>query len=346
MAKGSLLARWSVRTRIYAGFVMVLLLLALTALTGVLGLKETATDFEKYASVSSNAVRVVAIDRLITGLRRNVLLYTEKNDSKALERLAEIRKNLGSMLDEAIRATSDPERRGNLKRMAELQQAYGANIDQVVPLQQKQMELQNMVTERGIRLRKLVSDLVRVAMADNDMETAAQVGLVQEVLMLGRISAARYVADPTEKSATEGQTRLTEFAAMLETLSKGLKDEKRLVLAREAGELAPRLITEFKALVENRQKIDQLVTGVMAQEATEIAKLADSTSRSQQNALVALKDSSTNEIESGITNAVALSAGAFLLGLFLAWLIAGSIVKPVVAMTEAMTRLAGGDKGT
>src|SRR5438270_12628479 len=88
----SFLNRVKIGTRIFTGFIAVLVLLGAVAVIGTFGLSGAADSFNSFARITTNAIRVLEIDRNVTGLRRNVALYTASREDAALRRVEELKK--------------------------------------------------------------------------------------------------------------------------------------------------------------------------------------------------------------------------------------------------------------
>ncbi|MBI3444113.1 MAG: HAMP domain-containing protein, partial [Magnetospirillum sp.] len=196
----------------------------------------------------------------------------------------------------------------------------------------------------GAKAREDLSSIISSAMADGDFEAAAMAGQAQEALMLTRLQASRFMARPSQKLADSVKERLAVFVKLARPLEARLHNPARKRLAGEVGALTETYAVAFDQVVEATLTVDKLVNEIMRDEARDIAKLSDDTRTSQLAALDSIKHDTVSSMNSALSLAVTLSVGAFVVGLALAGLIAGSIVKPVVSMTETMTRLAGGDK--
>src|SRR5260370_31094513 len=92
-AGSGIVARWarlftkiSVKTRVYSGFGLILLLLAIVAATAVSGLRDGQTLFGDHARISDVTRTVMEVDRDIVELRRNVFAFAKTGDQGALAR--------------------------------------------------------------------------------------------------------------------------------------------------------------------------------------------------------------------------------------------------------------------
>ena len=107
------LARFKVSTKIGVGFAIVLLLLTAVSSFGGMALNDGVRLQTSYASISDNAQRVVRIAHLVAEMRRDVSVAIDESDFEAVSRASDLAR-LSTMLEEALKATSDPEQRENL----------------------------------------------------------------------------------------------------------------------------------------------------------------------------------------------------------------------------------------
>src|SRR5687767_12189157 len=114
------LPRFKVSTKIGVGFAIVLLLLTAVSSFGGLALNDAVRLQTSYAEISDNAQRVIRIAHLVAEMRRDARVAIDENDFEAIVRASDLGTQLSLMLEEALKATSDPEGRKNLTRMQSL----------------------------------------------------------------------------------------------------------------------------------------------------------------------------------------------------------------------------------
>ncbi|MBI4968055.1 MAG: HAMP domain-containing protein [Rhodospirillales bacterium] len=343
----NLMARFRIGVRIYFGFLIILVLLGVVAAVGFKGLVDGTGAFNAYARTSENALRVQGIEAVFTDLRRNVLGFTTTGEERFLKRIAEVQNALHHEIDTALKATSNPERKAKLDKIAAMLRDYEKNLGRVIEDRKTRDHLVNdEMNVRGAKARKELSDVVHSAKADGDLEAALLVAEAEEALMLGRLNALRFLANPSLDYAKEAEKQIGLFAEEAEALVKRLRNPTRKKLAEEAEHEALAYKKAFGEVVKIVLEIDQLVNKTMAGEAAEIAKLAEETKDSQLHTLADLLKETIADFTGDEQVMAITSVAALVIGLLLAWLIASGITKPVMGMTNAMTKLAGGDKTT
>ncbi|MBI3444279.1 MAG: bacteriohemerythrin [Magnetospirillum sp.] len=334
-----------VSTRIYAGFGLVIALLLALAGQSITTLGTSKDRIDSYASVADNAQRVLRIKGSFAETRRNVVVYTERDDPKALEKVRNIQGALRRDLMESVAATTNPTRKANLTKMQAQFDAYMSAFDKVAVLRAAKEELvEKRMNVIGAAARKDLSSVMQSAMNDGDFEAAALTGLAQEALMLARLNAVKFLADPSDALTKESEAYVGKFVEEAEALVKRLRNPERKRLAADAENRAKDYREAFSTVSAATRELDKLVYQEMAGIAASFADLADQTVHSQDETMDRQKD----ETEAGMAQSKAAtwigSAIAVILAVGLSFLIARSIVVPLSAMTRAMTELSKGNK--
>ncbi|MBI4966600.1 MAG: HAMP domain-containing protein [Rhodospirillales bacterium] len=298
-----------------------------------------------YHKVGDNAIRVSGIKGDVNEMRRNVLIYADTGHEANLKAVRQLQDSLRKDIPDAIKDTLDPKRLENLKRMQVLFNEYSANFEKVVELSKKKNgEAHKVMNDAGHKARLDMSEIVKTAMDDKDMEAAAHSGLVMEALMQARLYANRFFAEPTEEGLKEANHRLDLFVAMAKALEQRLHNPVRKRQAVEAAELAETYRKAFTGGAQANLDLNVLVFTTMTAEGTEFSKLATETLESQDKFLEELMAKSIKEVDTTQLFNLIASALALAIGAAFAFVIARGIVRPINGMTSAMTVLASGDK--
>ncbi|KIM00234.1 Methyl-accepting chemotaxis protein [Paramagnetospirillum magnetotacticum MS-1] len=345
MAFQQFLSRFTVKARIFLGFGLVLALLAVVAIIGASGLSTGTDQVVKYAKVGDNAVRVAVMVGTFNEARRNARVYSETGEAVYATKARELFDNIRKTLPQAIAETIDPTRLENLKKIGAQLEGYSANFEKVVETYTLRDKLANQqLAGMGRKATEDLASIAHSAMADGDFEAAAITGQVEQALMATRLQVARFLMQPSDKGAQDVKAQLDRFMTAMHPLEDRLRNPTRKRLAKETSELALTYKETFGQVIAATLALDNLINNVMRDEARDIAKLAEDTRNSQMAALDAMEADTVGSLKGATISGLILSCTAFAVGLVLAFLIAGSIVKPVQAMTDTMSQLAAGNK--
>ena len=110
--------RITVKTRIWGGFVLILMFLLGVGTTGFLGFSSAASNLQTYSKVSENGLRNKHLLYILADLRRNVLQFTERDDRQAVERIRGLSGKIREEFDTAIASTRFAERKAGYPGLA------------------------------------------------------------------------------------------------------------------------------------------------------------------------------------------------------------------------------------
>ena len=334
----------TVKTRIWSGYIIVLALLAVMAVTGYLGLTRVDGNVDELDKVGGNATEVTLIDRNIVGLRRNVLMFTGSNgDAKAVARIHELETSLDQQLGQAIADTRDASRKTTLETMRQLFKTYAANVDKVVELRGKRDTVLNTVMlPTGAAMREQLTGLLDATLAVKDFENAAIIGKAQEQLMLARLDANRFVTTPTQQQADAARKSSAGAETAVKAQLAQEKDPGRHKVTEAVLRMLPDYASAFADVATMTFEMDRIVGHENAEVAAHLGEAADQVWTSAQQHFSRVGTETHDTVSAQKTSSTILSLVAIALGLTFALVVARSITGPVAAMTRAMGDLAGG----
>jgi methyl-accepting chemotaxis protein len=344
MDLGKLFGRLKIGTRVYAGFGLTLVLLIAVGAVGVLNLGKTGTALEKYDTISTNTVSGVGIERNFVGLRRNILAYTTSGNERALARARELGPALQKEMTALIDALIVAERKAQLQTVKPLVDQYVARIDEVAKLRGvREKAVAERMNPVGAKARAEITDIIKSVIADGDNEAAAVAGQVQEALMLARINALRFLVQPDQKLVETFKQQAATFDRAVTDLQGRLRNPERKRLAADAADLGRRYAQAFDEVAKATFELETMVNRTMADIADKVSVGLGDYVKAQREGLASINKETHAAVDQATTMMIVLAIAAVVLGLLIAFLIARSIVKPVVGLVEAMKKLATGD---
>ena len=344
MEKASFFGQFKVGTRIYTGFIVILLLLGVVSIIGLRGFGNIETSMALFGTISSNAERVATINAYVAEMRRTVRIFGTSGDDKYLAEAREGQSKLGDLLDITHSKMLDPKRRVNLERMTVIFNDYKADTDKLADLRHGRDRLVNQVMNPiGTSLRIDMSSLVSAATESKDFETATHVGQLMEKLLLARLSANKFLLTPDEKAIPQVKAQIEELGKLTDTLAEHFKEPSLKDIAKKIDGDLDKYLQAFgeasASVVAANEMLDKTMSGL----AKEFAKLAEETAESQHAALSTTRSDMEGTISIASTMELWIAISAAVIGLLFAWLIARSVTGPVNRMTSTMVALAGGD---
>jgi len=323
--------------RLYAGFGVVLGLMALTAAIGILGLGQVAGINRTALSISKTGGGVIAFQNDFTELRRQARVYVMEGDEAARAAAGKLADQLQTQGGELEAAFLSPERRAMMTAVRQGVATYKGLMGQAFALRQ---ETDQLLSQRLDPQPPLIAAALDKAVAAAGPNGA--LFLEAEVLIqTARARAQRFLSDPSPALRDE------VLAGFESALGKTQAAMRQAPAAREAGEGVLRALTAYRdgfaAVAAAKEKTNQLIDGAMKREAGDIAQQV-SDLRAAQAKAIDLNTAAAEATEGWATTGLWLiTLAALALGSGAALLIARSVALPVTGMTEAMKRLAAGD---
>jgi methyl-accepting chemotaxis protein len=344
MEQGHFAGRFKIGTRIYTGFVIVLVLLVLVSVAGIRGLSGAEQGIIRYADVAGDTQRLQDIQVEVANFRREVVLFIERGDLDAAGMVRKRFTGLDPELKKALEGANTPAEVREIERMIRLFKEYAANFDTLVQMQTRRQELlEGTMNPLGARIRATLTEIMATAFKEGKYDNAARAGMAQEALMLARLNAFRFLASPEAKLVETVRDRVKDFNARVNELLPHLVIAQNIERTKQAIADGRAYEAAFQELAGLVMETNRLAYRVMAEAAKEFNELAESTGKSS----VEFMNQTEKMVEQTVTEstrmATILSGLALFIGALFAWIVARSITTPVLAMTEAMAHLAGGN---
>ena len=339
------LSNFSIKARIWGGYALVISFLVVVTVLGYFALGKIDGNVREFDRVSDNTVRVLIIDRNVAGLRRNVLVFTGSNgDERALGRIHDLEASLRKDIADATAATRSEVRRKDLQELGSLFERYASNFETVIKLHAIRKEaLDERMTPLGTAVRQSLSDITATAFKEGKFENAARAGMALESLMMARLNAVKFLSAPDQKLAATVHEMARELDERLNELLPRLNIPSNIEAARLAIENGKKYVAAFEDASKAALEADRIIYKDNASIAGRIGELSESLRKSQLAAIDELGSETIETVATQQKTSSGLSVLAIVLGLGFAFLIARSIIGPILAMTEAMARLSRGD---
>jgi methyl-accepting chemotaxis protein len=335
--------RLKLRTRIYTGFVALIVLSLGIAAIGARQFAQVGSNVGRMDSLAENAHRVLMITRQLEGIRRAETRYLIDGQESSMKDARDYASRADALLTDAAKASLSEERLKTYRAVQDSLRAELNDLDQVAKLTATWVAERAKLFSGGDALTAATNKLLERAQASNNEALSLAANKVERTILLVRIANWRFVATEdkggvgTFKTNSENARSALaslegiatpEIAPLLPPVQTGLATYEASFTAYSTAKLAAGTLY-----------YDQMRPQLIAMQ-KQLDGAAQSLSQSfEDSRTLALDTISTASLVQEIIAAVALVLGAGL-----AFFIGRSIVGPLAKMTAAMTKLAGGDK--
>lgn len=335
--------RLKVRTRIYLGFGMLIMLGLGVAGFGVYQFSNVGGQVARMTALSADMQRVLETTHLLETIHRAEIRYRLDADAAALGVRQDGETRTASLLAQLSREDPSEARRRIYDGVQDLLPAHDRGFARYLQFGRMAADARNRLLSGGDVLAAATNRLILGARLTYDATTSDAAANIQSQVLMVRIASWRFLATSDPKGPAAFRTSLDQARAAISELGESpVLDTQSLVAPLKAALIA--YAADFAAFSDamlssvnlyDREMVPQIVTMQQQLALAETALKADFAGSSRHGSKIIRQASMLQALLAGV---------ALALGAAFAILIGRGIVGPVTAMTDAMTRLATGDR--
>lgn len=283
----------------------------------------------------------IAADLLANLLEKRLVMkdFLKSGSAEDVAKFNALHDQYKTIMEKAESSIQDPQRIEMLSKTAELSEQYADTFSGVVVanMDERNRLVNQVLDDKGPKMRKALSDIMSTAFADNDATAAYYAGTVQEHLMLARLYAYRFLVDNEMEAADRVNKEIDVAQQQLEKLLSELQNPQRREWANFVGEQMQQYREAFAETVVVINKRNSAVANTLDVIGPEMALLSEELKESVFDSLDQVGEKAHEGILASQQRNIILIVLAFVLGIFAAQYIVHSIVK-VVHQTQAMSK--------
>jgi methyl-accepting chemotaxis protein len=337
--------RFRLRARIYLGFGMLIALLLGIAVFGSYGLSVVGEQIDKMDAITGNSNRLQELALRMEVIRRGLADYNADVDATMLHEVADAETRALTLLKQSADYTLSAKRRAIFNGVADKLQAMMAEQERYVSELEAGTAERKKLSAVHETLKAAVTSLSDAAGATGTPNYRSAGATVRLAVSTIESSSAQFLEahDPAliSKFKTEVETARQAVASLDGSTSPEVTSAASAVVS--ALELyAATFDTASVALAEGYGIYSDQIRPALRDMQTVTNAALDKLAAGYEIISQKAADLSSNTL----TLQLSLSAGATMIGIVTALLIARNICRPINAMTAAMSKLATGDTGS
>ncbi len=330
-------------TRIAIGFGLIALIMVVTAAWSTWTMQVIHDRVEEYRALArqTNEAAMVEIKMLDTRLYVRAFLV---NPSEA--NAAAAHKYAGETITRAAglaREIADPEKKKLMADLSEDVKRYDAALVQVVAYQRAaDKAVAGELEKAGPVIEQHLGEILDAAYRDNDQEGGVRAARAMRSFLLARLHAEHFLLDHDSATANKVGEELRAASQATAELARLANPTRR--------QMAERVLAEIQAYGQSFGRVAEAVIARQALISGTLDKIGTAATRTVEDfeqAAKKIQEAVGTDVEASLTNSVYVQgvtgAVAVLISIALAALIGMGVSRPVLAITESMTRLAGKD---
>jgi methyl-accepting chemotaxis protein len=333
--------RFKIGTRIWIGFGALIILSVSLAGFGVYKLSDVGTETGTMTFLMGRAMRVMdathrleAVRRAETRMRIDGADYKDATDNATLVR---------EELTEALRVSQSEQRRRNYASLLDVLTSHDADLTRFAQYTKTWTDRRAALFTGGDALAAASNRLVAAARAANNPALSEAASSVNAAVLLVRIANWRFMATSDQAGPATFKTNRANATAAITAL-QALAPPEVAVLVSPLQMALDTYEADFNGFSTARLAAGDLYENTMRVQLKTMQDMLDLTVASLKESLATATANSTSIIASSSLTQEILAVVAFIIGASLALLTGRGISRPVNAMTNAMIRLAAGDR--
>lgn len=339
----ALASRLSIRTRIFGGFSLLILLLIAIAGAGLNAIDKGTASFLAFDRASDRMMDLAGIERNIMALSRAAAWAVETGDEAAHHEARGLIASIAQPLDRILAEKSEDAQKAILQDVVEQLRRYGDNLNQAISLRRQRNRL---YTER------LVPAAEKIYFEIHEMlENAAFGGSRQLALITGAndavvqliVTVDQYLISQKPEAYAQISLRANDVKARLRNLQERLQGEERRS-AESITATAEQYVATVSEMTEAVEAMRDLVQGTMAQQVEGMIRRLAEAKASEEARFDTVYDESAAVFGAMLQLILIVGGIAVLIGVVMAVLTGRSLTVPVARLTAVMAHLAGGDR--
>ena len=343
-ALNRLRAQLRVGTKITAASAGILVFLVAIGAIGVLALSNAKDDLATYQTLARQSIEVGRIQAAMLETQLHAKTFLLTGDGEAAGEVGARAGAIAGQIDAAKALFSDPALLRSVEQMGAELKRYQDSFAQILEFQAARTDAVTVLDELGPKMEKAITAIMDSAYADGDTEGAYLAGMAGRHFLTTRNLTARFLIDGKPESAEGARQEMRSAREHGNTMLAKLNNLERRRAAMSFIALQRVFSTELEKAVTATNRRDELVGGMLETLGPIInaraEQLLDASVRTQSD----LGAEAAGTADNARRLMIGASVVAVLLGLVSALLIGRGLSRPIVAMTDTMTRLAGGDR--
>jgi len=338
---GGLFANLKVKTKIYAGFAAVLLVLIVVSVFGYVGFVAVAHDVDQYNEKVEEGSLISHIEVEFLKLRTHAREFANTGHKEDAQAVHKIEKKLKGLLEEAKSHLTDPE---HIEELNEMQGALDVYIVDFAKAEKLEHEFNDLIHSKldpmGAKIVKDLEIIITETHQEGNATAANTASKAIEHALLAQLYVNILIGREEEEFGKKAEHEFKVLAKYMEELGTQIHTDHEKELYADALKLSHTYIDVFHKIHEDEVELRHLIDGEMAQAAQTIVKDAEHLQKAIAEIEDEIRKITVNEIELAELEMLIASAVGIIGGFLIAMFLGSMISNPVVAMTDSMRELA------
>ncbi|GFM31734.1 HAMP domain-containing methyl-accepting chemotaxis protein [Desulfovibrio subterraneus] len=333
--------------KLYSGFLVVLVLLAILGATGFLAIESASDGFSDYRRKArqSNLIGRLQANMLMVRMSVKDFVLTGSEDSakQFSDRFAEV----VNFIQQAKQDINDPGRRKMVEETEAHAHDYQKAFEQVIEFRTKRNMHVDRLNANGPVMEQKLTQIFTTAERDGDQAGAYNAGLALRNLLLTRLYVMKFLETNAQADADRVVSEFTSLQKGLDYLNRTQQNPERKSLLKDIGLIEQQYMTDFKTLTSIIFARNDLMKNTLDKLGPDIATTTENLKLSIIEAQDKIGPAVQSRNDQAVLVIITAGSAAVILGLFIAFILTRNVMRQIGCdpseIAEISDQLAGGN---
>lgn len=313
------------------GFGLILALLIIIALIAYNGFSSGYNNFVEYRSLARDTNLAGRVQANMLMMRLSVLSFINTRSEESVAQYYSRKEKMNQFLVEARSEIVDPRRAGLIHDIGLGIEEYERSFEQVVRLFEQRNDLVfKELDPTGLVMRKTVTKIMESTYTENNLQAVNNAGRLQEHLLLARLYVTKFLVSNKKVDATRANEELNKnMPKYITLLDKGLASREQKDLLASLDKYHQSYQKTFDQIQEIIKTRNGLIENSLNRIGPEVAEKIEEVKLSIKDEQDRLGPIVQEESKMAVTMVVFVSIVAILSGIFISWIMARIIRRPI-----------------
>ncbi len=271
-----MLERLTFKMRLICGFAIVLSLMILVSFIGFRAMDRAGDGFSEYREMArdTNIVGVLQADMLM--VRMNVKDFIITGDEKDIEQYRDYLAKMHTQLDIAQKEIQKKERADRIDFIDREVREYQDAFEKMVEFKEKRNQIvYGVLGAKGKAMEQHLTEIMKTAERDMDIEAAFYAGMSMRNLLLGRLYVVKFLDSNRQPDADRALTEFAQLKTNLIDLEKQIQNPERIALLHKIEAEDDAYVKGFNALIGIIHERNKIISSTLDRIGPEIAEAVE-----------------------------------------------------------------------
>ena len=338
------LEQLTISKKIQYGFGILLAILVITTAVSFVSMLRVQSGFDELKDMSNDGALVSKLQGDLAFVAKDTMEWLRTRDDATLSTIYNRQEKIREEINTAQQVIQNPERARNVDLIDNANQTFFSGLKQIENyFAQRDDLVLNQMDKIGPQIRLKLTEIANTAYDDNDYEASARAGFANQELLLARFYAGKFLLSNTQSDRDRYDQHYSELTQTLEYLDNSIQNPNRRALLADIRTSLPQYDAAFSKAYEIIVARNALIKSAIVDTSNHIETAIQSINETVIADVAILDSDVASRLAWSRNIAVLLALVGLGLGIYITKFMTGSILTPIAAVRDSISKLAKGD---